>query len=191
MKARESGMPEEAMWQGFFDPPAILAKMGLTSQRGKVVDFGCGYGTFAIPAARLVRGVVYALDIEPEMVAATRAKAEAAGLKNVVVLQKDFVAEGTGLPEASVDYVMLFNILHAEEKFVLLREAWRLLAADGKLGIIHWNYDASTPRGPNMEIRPRPDQCCSWAEEAGFQLISPGLVDLPPYHYGLVFVAGK
>ena len=191
MKARESGMPEEATWQGFFDPPAILAKMGLTSQCGKVVDFGCGYGTFTIPAARLVRGVVYALDIEPEMVAATRTKAEAAGLKNLVALQKDFVAEGAALPEASVNYVMLFNILHAEEKFVLLREAWRLLAAGGKLGIIHWNYDASTPRGPSMEIRPRPDQCCSWAEEAGFRLIPPGLVDLPPYHYGLVFVAGK
>jgi len=55
MKARESGMPEETMWQGFFDPPAILAKMGLTPQCGKAVDFGCGYGTFAIPRCRQVR----------------------------------------------------------------------------------------------------------------------------------------
>ena len=186
MKTRESGMPDETMWQGFFDPPSILAKLGLDAKCGNVVEFGCGYGTFTIPAAGIVQGTVFTFDIEAEMVEATRFKAEAAGLKNVVVLQKDFAAEGTGLPEASVDYVMLFNILHAEERIVLLQEAWRVLKAGGKLGIIHWNYDASTPRGPNMEIRPRPEQCRSWAERVGFELLPPGLIDLPPYHYGFV-----
>jgi hypothetical protein len=28
MKVRDSGMPVEQMWQGFFDPPAILSKLG-------------------------------------------------------------------------------------------------------------------------------------------------------------------
>jgi hypothetical protein len=42
MKTRESGMPEATTWQGFFDPPSILAKMQLTSDCGSVVDFGCG-----------------------------------------------------------------------------------------------------------------------------------------------------
>ena len=31
MKTRESGMPEEAIWQGFFCPEAVLKKLGLTS----------------------------------------------------------------------------------------------------------------------------------------------------------------
>ena len=53
MKARESGMPEESVWAGFFAPEAVLRKLGLTSSCGDVVDFGCGYGTFTIPAARL------------------------------------------------------------------------------------------------------------------------------------------
>jgi ubiquinone/menaquinone biosynthesis C-methylase UbiE len=53
-----------------------------------------------------------------------------------------------------VDYAMLFNILHAEQPERLLREARRILAPHGLLGIIHWNYDPSTPRGPSMEIRP-------------------------------------
>jgi len=44
MKTRESGMPEETTWQGFFDPPSILAKMGLTSDCRNVVYLGCGYG---------------------------------------------------------------------------------------------------------------------------------------------------
>jgi SAM-dependent methyltransferase len=96
MKTRESGMPEEAMWQGFFDPPSILAKLGLDAKCGNVVDFGCGYGTFTIPAARIVQATVFAFDIEAEMVEATCCKAEAAELKNVVVMEKDFAAEGTG-----------------------------------------------------------------------------------------------
>jgi SAM-dependent methyltransferase len=180
-------MPEEVMWQGFFDPATILARLGLTSACRNAVDFGCGYGTFTIPAARVVLGTVFALDIEAEMVEATRCKAEDAGLQNVDLRQRDFVAEGSGLAAGTADYAMLFNILHAEEKFALLREAWRVLKAEGKLGVIHWNYDAGTPRGPSMEIRPRPEQCRSWAEQVGFDVLPPGLVDLPPHHYGFVF----
>lgn len=184
MKTRESGMPEEAIWQGFFDPPTVLAALGLTSKCRNVVDFGCGYGTFTIPAARIVSGTVYALDIESEMVAATRCKAQSLGLKNVEARQRDFVVDGSGLPDGSVDYAMLFNILHAEERMALLQEAWRVLHEDGALAIIHWSYDPRTPRGPSMEIRPRPEQCRSWAEQVGFEVLPSSLIDLPPYHYG-------
>lgn len=187
MKTRESGMPPEEMWQGFFEPLTILKKLFLTEQCGNVLEFGCGYGTFTVPAAQTVHGTVYALDIDPEMLATTGTKTEAAGLRNVELQQRDFTEEGAGLPDGSVDYVMLFNILHAAEKMVILNESWRVLKPDGILSVIHWNYDSSTPRGPRMAIRPRPEECRSWAEHAGFDLLPPGLIDLPPYHYGLVF----
>jgi ubiquinone/menaquinone biosynthesis C-methylase UbiE len=151
-----------------------------------VVDFGCGYGTFTVPAASLVRGTVYALDIEARMVEATGRKAEEVGLTNVRTELRDFVADGTGLPDGSVDYVMLFNILHCEQPQILLGEAWRVLSHRGRLGIMHWNYDPATPRGPSMEIRPKPGQCREWAERIGFQLQIPVKIDLPPYHYGWV-----
>ena len=184
MKTRESGMPEESVWVTFFTPEEVLHKLGLPFS-GDVVDFGCGYGTFTISAAKITSGTVRALDIDPEMVAITEQKAEAAGLGNVRTCVRDFVADGTGLPDASVQYVMLFNILHAERPDALLREAYRILAAGGKLGIIHWNYDPATPRGPAMDIRPRPEQCREWAESVGFSLLAPGIIDLPPYHYGM------
>ena len=185
MKTRESGMPEEEMWQGFFDPDAILRVLKLTPACRDVVEFGCGYGTFTVPAARMVCGTVHALDIEPEMASITRAKAEAKGLRNVRVYVQDFATEGTGLSPASVDYAMLFNILHAERPERLLAEANRVLVPGGLLGIIHWNYDPTTPRGPSMEIRPRPEQCRDWAIKEGFRLLPPGIVSLPPYHYGM------
>lgn len=186
MKTRESGMPDESIWAGFFSPQETLAKLGLTASCGDVVDFGCGYGTFTIPAARMIRGTVHALDIEADMVEATRRKAEEAGVSNVDAEQRDFVADGTGLPEASVGYVMLFNILHCEQPEVLLREAWRNLSPGGRLGIMHWNDDPNTPRGPSMDIRPTPQQCRDWAMAVGFRLAVPDKVNLPPYHYGWV-----
>ena len=186
MRARESGMPAEEVWKRFFSPRRILSMMGVGKDVGAAADFGCGYGTFAIPAARMVRGEVYALDIEPAMVEATRRKARASKLGNVRTILRDFLSEGSGLEDESVDYVMLFNILHAQGPERLLREAHRILRAGGRVGIIHWNHDSSTPRGPPMEIRPKSEQCIEWTLSSGF--CDPIRYDLRPYHYGIVMV---
>jgi len=98
------------------------------------------------------------------------------------------MAKGSGLPDGSVDYVMLFNILHLERPMVLINEAKRILRGGGKLGIIHWNYDPKTPRGPSMDIRPKPEQCIKWAESAGFSNVVQ--YDLKLYHYGIVLTKG-
>ncbi|NUM52943.1 MAG: class I SAM-dependent methyltransferase [Candidatus Hydrogenedentes bacterium] len=191
MKTRESGMPEEAMWDSFFDPESILAALALDSRCVNVVEFGCGYGTFTIPAANVVSGTVFALDIEPEMIQATEQRAVRFGVTNVRVLRRDFVEEGTGLPDGCVDYAMLFNILHCEEPSRLLREAHRVLAAKGKLGIIHWRSDIPTPRGPSLDIRPTPDDCANWAAQAGFDRLEGETILIPPYHFGIVLEKGR
>ncbi len=184
MKGRESGMPQKEMWEGFFSPAKILETLGLDKTVKDTVEFGCGYGTFTIPTAEMVKGTVYAIDIEKEMTALTEKEAEGHNLHNIKTMLRDFMAEGTGLKDKSVDYAMLFNILHIDHPEILLNESYRILRPQGKLGIIHWNYDPSTPRGPSMNIRPKPEQCIAWAEEAGF--INPKQYDLKPYHYGIV-----
>jgi SAM-dependent methyltransferase len=184
MKGRESGMPPKEMWEGFFSPAEILAVMGLDDHVVDTVEFGCGYGTFTIPAAKIIRGIIHAFDIEEEMISATKKEAEKEGLKNVDTILRDFMKEGTGLPSESVDYVMLFNILHIERPEAMLRESWKILRGGGRLGIVHWNYDPSTPRGPSMKIRIKPEQCIQWAKETGFS--HPQQYDLKPYHYGIV-----
>lgn len=186
MKTRESGMPDEAMWESFFEPATELSSLGLTADCGDVVEFGCGYGTFTVPAARIVAGTVHAMDIDPEMITLTQAKVKAASLSNVDICLRDFVAAGTGLTDCSAGYAMMFNILHAEHPDALLAEAYRVLRNGGKIGIMHWIYDSATPRGPSMEIRPRPEQCQAWAETVGFGLLDPGIISLPPHHYGMV-----
>ena len=185
MKIRDSGMPAEEVWASFFNPQMTLHTLELTSTCHDVVEFGCGYGTFTVPAARMVSGTVYALDLEPEMISCTGACVDEAGLTNVQFIERDFIADGTGLADGIDDYVMLFNILHPERPVELLDEARRNLREGGVLGIIHWNYDATTPRGPDMQVRPRPEQISQWAEQAGFEPLGDGIVDLEPYHYGM------
>jgi len=184
VKVRDSGMPGQTLWESFFEPREILQLLSFP-MAGDVVDFGCGYGTFTLAAATLTTGTVYGIDIEPEMVRATAKRAEEAGLRNVRVIERDFVAEGAGLPAKSCGYAMLFNILHAEDAVALLRKAYDVLRPGGFVAVIHWIPDPSTPRGPPLDIRPTPQQCQDWIQAAGFDPASPA-VQLPPYHYGLV-----
>lgn len=184
VKIRESDIPEEEQWNKFFDPKSILEHLGLNQEVKDVADFGCGYGTFTISAAQMIGGRIYAIDIEAGMVREVERKAKALNLNNVQPVVRDFISEGSGLEDSSVDFVMLFNILHLENPTDLLREAYKILKVGGKVGIIHWNYDPTTPRGPPMSIRPKPEQCRQWAESVGF--IFEQQFDLKPYHYGLL-----
>jgi ubiquinone/menaquinone biosynthesis C-methylase UbiE len=183
-KGRESGMPDEAYWQTFFNPECVVAKLSCAGK--DVVEFGCGYGLFTVPAAKLVTGNVYALDIEPAMVFATANHARGLGCSNVVVEQRDFLEDGCGRPDSSADYAMLFNILHIEESELLLREAYRVLAPGGKAGIIHWKTDSATPRGPSMAIRPSREHCQRLAEKAGFRFVRNEELCCCSWHWGLV-----
>lgn len=193
MKGRESGMPDEAYWTSFFEPEAALDRlMPCDGKAGGVVEFGCGYGTFTLPLARRVSGVITALDIEPEMVQAVASKAETAGLDNIHVALRDFVADGTGLDSDSQSHAMIFNLLHLEQPVALLREALRVLKNGGSLSVMHWRSDIPTPRGPSLSIRPSPEQCRAWMVEAGFFCVE--FVDLGgccPYHFGLIGRAVK
>jgi ubiquinone/menaquinone biosynthesis C-methylase UbiE len=185
MKTRDSGMPDEALWRSFFDPEATLTALELDKRVRDAVDFGCGYGTFAIPASKRIAGTLHAFDIETEMIDECERRAASAGVHNARFYQRDFVADGTGIDADSVEYTMLFNILHAEERMQLLGEARRILSPGGRVAVIHWNYDPDTPRGPSMDIRPRPEECLRWVQQAGFA-VEGAIIDLPPYHYGLI-----
>ncbi|WP_202948140.1 hypothetical protein [Sporolactobacillus vineae] len=54
LKYRESGMPDEALWDTFFRPVKILQQLGVDQKVRTLVDIGCGYGTFLIPAGGLL-----------------------------------------------------------------------------------------------------------------------------------------
>ena len=185
MKARESGMPDEKAWEQFFDIEKILNELEVNNKVEKLIDLGSGYGTFTIPASRKINGNVYAYDIEETLILELDYRLKKNNISNVILFNKDFISEGTGLQNEEVDFVMLFNILHAERSSDILEEAYRILRKNGKVGVIHWRYDSTTPRGPSMSIRPKPEELKDMLIKAGFSILKYN-INLPPYHYGIL-----
>lgn len=179
-------MPEAGYWESLFDVPSILDRMGLDAPVRDLAEFGCGYGTFTLPAARRIAGTLHALDLDAEVMATARDRAAAAGIGNVEFHLRDFIEEGTGLSDESVDYVMLFNILHHERPLELTREARRILRPGGRAGAIHWIWSAKTPRGPSLDIRPKPEAILSLLRESGFKPVRDAPIELPPWHFGIL-----
>ena len=176
MKIRDSGMPDEAYWESLFDVPLILTRLDI-GQFHDVAELGCGYGTFSVPIAKAINGTLYTFDVDPDMLARTRQRG--AGLR-IDCRQRDVMESGFGV---DADAVLLFNILHGDRPVELFRHAANALRDGGQALVIHWRY-GETPRGPNLDIRPRPEQVIEWADEARLQPLSE-VIDLPPWHYGI------
>ncbi|OGS33495.1 MAG: hypothetical protein A2293_09945 [Elusimicrobia bacterium RIFOXYB2_FULL_49_7] len=186
MKGRESGMPELDYWQTFFDAQSILRSLVRLDKPSKILEFGSGYGTFTLPLVHAGHSVI-GLDIEEDLVSNLQLKADTEGFKNLKVQVRDFIADGTGEEDGSIDHVLLYNILHIEEPIVILKETLRILKNGGSASIIHWRKDIPTPRGPSLEIRPSAEQCKYWALKAGFNKTEDILLgNSAPYHYGII-----
>ncbi len=67
MKYRESGMPDENLWNSFFDRVKIFNLMEIDKTVNLLIDIGCGYGTFLFPASKIVKKVI-GIDIDPQMI---------------------------------------------------------------------------------------------------------------------------
>lgn len=114
----------------------------LKLQPGQVIlDYGCGIGSYAISAARKVgeEGAVYALDIHPLAVETVQRRSRQENLPNIRTILSGL---DTGLPDESVDVVLLYDVLHTvQDKGALLGELHRVLKADGLLSVIPDHMD--------------------------------------------------
>ena len=66
MQYRESEMPDVALWETFFNPVSFLKTLEVTQHTKNYVDVGCGFGSFLIPAAKIVSGSAIGIDINEE-----------------------------------------------------------------------------------------------------------------------------
>ena len=100
-----------------------------------VLDYGCGPGFVTIPAAKIVgdQGAVYALDIHPLSIQIIKRKIKKYNLKNVKTILTN---KSTGLPDESIDIVLLFNVIFMiKDKEVLIKELHRVLKKGGIISI--------------------------------------------------------
>lgn len=67
MKIDDSGMPDEVIWNSLFDIGGIVDWLAI-SQNTAIVEIGCGYCTFTVPAAQMTSGKVTAYDIDASVI---------------------------------------------------------------------------------------------------------------------------
>jgi ubiquinone/menaquinone biosynthesis C-methylase UbiE len=108
----------------------ILVEAGLRPGF-KVLDYGCGPGSYTVIAAELVGtdGTVYALDMHPLAIEKVRKIASKKGLGNVETVLSDCA---TGLENDSVDVVLLYDVFHdLGNPEAVMQEIHRVLRPDG------------------------------------------------------------
>ncbi len=99
-----------------------------------VIDVGCGVGWFSIPMARMVgdQGKVIAVDLQPQMLAMLRRRAEKAGV--VARFETHACAQDRLGIRAQADFALAFAMLHeVPDPRRLLGEIHDCLKRGGKL----------------------------------------------------------
>jgi SAM-dependent methyltransferase len=187
-----TAMPDRDWWRALWpDPDGVVQALGI-GKGMDVVDLGCGDGYFTAAIARRVgSGHVVGLDLDPVMIEQAQAACE--GAANCDWLLGDAM-ELSRLLGAAVDYVLIANTFHGvPDGTALAREVAAALKPNGRFAIVNWHplpREQTTvlgqPRGPRTGMRMSPEQTRAAVEPAGFMLET--LVELPPYHYGAVFV---
>lgn len=101
----------------------------------RVLDLGCGWGTFSVALAPRVREVV-GVDFSERSIEICRRRAREAGLENVTFVKAD--AADTGLESGSFDVVVAADLvehLYPRQTGEVLEEARRVLRPGGRLVI--------------------------------------------------------
>ena len=129
-----------------------------------VADIGAGSGFFTVLAARRVgdKGMVYAVDINPEAIQYIDARLKKEDLHNVkTILGK----EDDPLLPPGVDAVLLLKTYHeVAQPIVLFRNLRHSLAKDAKVGVIDKNGNG-TDHGVGRDVVVRE------MKEAGYKLV--------------------
>lgn len=184
MLIRESGMPNEQIWHNFFNIDDIYKQFKFPNKLDYLIDLACGYGTFLIPFAKRIDGNLIGIDLNGSNLKLCAEKLAREKIANVKLIEGD-IFDQSPLKGSKTDYILLFNIMHTKRPLELLKQCNLLLKNGGKVAIMHWNYDKSTPRGPSMEIRPKKSNLCDLLLKAGFYIIDSE-IDLKPYHFGIL-----
>ena len=183
-------MPNAGWWEALWpDPAGVLAAVGLRP-RMDVIDLCSGDGWFTLQIAKVARHVC-AIDIDPNLLEVARHRLAENGLTNCDFVPGD--AFDIAKLTAPADFVFLANAFHGVLGRTRLAEAVRTaLKPDGSFVIVNWHNlpreetpVLGEPRGPKTELRMSPEETIKSVEAGGLKLKKT--VEVPPYHYGVVF----
>jgi len=137
----------------------VLRRIGV-SEGDTVADFGCREGRYAIPAARIVgrSGRVYAIDRDRSPLTQLEERAQSYGLTNIRTIFADFSHGALPFAPASLDFVLLFDVLHtvffpeSAQRVALLRRVREILKLRGSLAVYPTHGAQYGPTRRQLEI---------------------------------------
>lgn len=119
-----------------------------------VSDMGCGNGYHTLPMAQAVgeKGLVYAVDVQPEMLEMLRERSLAQRLDNIRTIAS--LPHDPKLPESSCDLIVLVDVYHEFSHPVPMLEAMRrALKPDGQVVLVEFREeDESVPIRPEHKM---------------------------------------
>lgn len=174
--------PDRDEWQR---PHQILDALGI-ADASVVADVGAGSGWFTVRLARRVgpNGLVYAQDVQQEMLAAISRRVQREGLTNV----RTWLGRGSDprLPAGKLDAVLIVDVVHEiEDRVTLFRNLATALKPLGRIGVVDFLSGGAGP-GPDPSDRVAPDVI--EAEAAGAGLVLQRRESFLPFQYFLIFV---
>lgn len=173
--------PDRDSWQ---KPEQIMDELRI-GERSSVADIGAGSGWFTVRLAqRALNGIVYAQDVQDEMLAAIRRRVNREGLKNVTEVRGTDTA--TNLPLRALDAILVVDVYpELDERVTFLRNLTQSLKPRGRIGVVNYKPGAGGP-GPAPERRFPPSVVEQDARDANLRVLST--MDL---RYQYVMVLGK
>jgi len=162
------------------DGITFLKELGI--RNGEVVlDYGCGSGHYALPAAKVIgtSGTVIGIDQDKSALSEMMRLAISEGLENVVPILTQPGSVVIPLRMASVNTVLLYDVLHyfsPEDRIDFFHQARRVLVENGLFSLFpkHHKSDWAMWHLAEMDL----DDIIREVEGCGFDLTTKSLVRL-------------
>jgi len=165
------------------DTKKLMVNMDIQST-DVIADIGAGSGYHVFKIAPIAKqGLVYAVDIQPEMLEAIESKNQALGLDNIRLIKGE--GQSTKLPTDSIDKLLMVDVYHEfSYPKEMLESIYKALRSDGKIYLIE--YRKEDPKVPIKEIhKMTEEQAVKEFEASGFELIEN--IDNLPWQHCMVF----
>jgi ubiquinone/menaquinone biosynthesis C-methylase UbiE len=165
----ELGMLEGPDRESYQRPEQIMDALYI-GEGSVVADVGAGGGWFTVRLARRVgpNGIVYAQDVQSQMIQAIEGRVRGEGLRNVRMVLG--TAADPKLPHGALDAMLIVDTYHEmEDPIRQLRNLSKALKPSGLIGIVEFKKDGFGP-GPEMDQRIDPERVIHDAEAAGLVL---------------------
>ncbi|SIS98587.1 class I SAM-dependent methyltransferase [Salimicrobium salexigens] len=147
-----------------FSPDQLL-NMVPVKESDSILDFGAGTGYFSIPAAKRIKGNVYALDIDSNMLEIIKEKASEEKVANIVPVHGNM--DALRLPVGSIDMIIASLVLHEIQPLEpLLQQMNSVLEKEGYLICLEIQPEGNAEKSPRITM----EGMEKVMKEAGFQV---------------------